>query len=129
MLASLFRFAVVVGFLAVSTGHAANLQPFDMAAFDKLQAEGKPILVHVHADWCPTCRAQAPILAELLADPRFKDVAALAVDFDTQKDVRRTLKVNQQSTLIIYRGRTEVARTVGDTRKESIAATLQKAKS
>jgi thioredoxin 1 len=39
---------------------------YTQAGFDKLQKEGKSILVEVHAPWCPTCRAQAPIVNELL---------------------------------------------------------------
>ncbi len=34
------------------------------AAFDAAQKEGKSILIDVSAPWCPTCKAQAPILAK-----------------------------------------------------------------
>jgi len=54
-------------------------QPFDSAGFDALQKAGKPILVLVHADWCPTCRAQAPVISDLLKEPRFSRIAALSV--------------------------------------------------
>ena len=50
----------------------------------------------------------------------------LKVNFDKQKDVLRTFRVAQQSTFIVYRGKEEVARSTGDTRKDSIAATLRK---
>ena len=106
---------------------AAETKPFDQATFEQLQASNKPILIDVYADWCPTCKQQAPILSELMARPEFKDYTVLKVNFDTQKDVRRTLRVAEQSTLIVYRGKREVARTIGDTSMESIAATLRKA--
>jgi len=92
-----------------------------------LKKEGKPILVVIHADWCPTCRAQAPIISELLGMPEYKSLNALRVDFDGQKDVVKAFKVTMQSTLIVYKGGKEVGRSTGDTRKDSIAALLKKA--
>lgn len=110
-----------------SSGWAAETKSFDQATFESLQAANKPVLIDVYADWCPTCKQQAPILSELLARPEFKDYTVLRVNFDTQKDVRRTLGVAQQSTFIVYRGRQEVMRSTGDTGKDSIAASLRKA--
>lgn len=119
----------VLSFLAATSALAGETKPFDQATFAQLQAAGKPILVDVYADWCPTCKAQAPILSELMSRPEFKDYTVLKVNFDTQKDVRRVLHVTEQSTLIVYRGKQEVARSIGDTSKDSIAATLRKASS
>src|ERR1700741_3807183 len=56
---------------------AASPRPFDAQAFADAQKAGKPILVAIHASWCPTCKAQAPILNELRADPKFKNLAYL----------------------------------------------------
>ena len=119
----------VLSFLAATSALAGETKPFDQATFAQLQAAGKPILVDVYADWCPTCKAQAPILSELMSRPELKDYTMLKVNFDTQKDVRRVLHVTEQSTLIVYRGKQEVARSIGDTSKDSIAATLRKASS
>ena len=105
---------------------AAETKPFDQATFDALQAANKPVLIDVYADWCPTCKQQAPIVSELMASPEFKDYTVLKVNFDTQKDLRQTLRVSQQSTFIVYRGKQEVARSTGDTQRDSIAATLRK---
>jgi thiol-disulfide isomerase/thioredoxin len=115
--------------VALTVAHAAEIKPFDQKTFDTLQAAGKPVVIHVYADWCPTCRQQTPIVSELISMPQFKDFTVLRVNFDTQKDVRQALRVAEQSTLIVYRGRNEVARTIGDTSKDSIAATLRKAAS
>jgi thioredoxin 1 len=110
-----------------STILAAATKPFDQTTLEALQAANKPVLIDVYADWCPTCKQQEPILSELLARLEFKDYTVLRVNFDSQKAVRRALGVAQQSTLIVYRGKKEVARSTGDTNKDSIAATLRKA--
>jgi thiol-disulfide isomerase/thioredoxin len=112
--------------LVATTSFAAETKPFDQATFDALQAANKPVLVDVYADWCPTCKQQEPLISALIGSPEFKDYTVLKVNFDTQKDVRKTLRVNYQSTLIVYRGKQEVARSTGDTNKDSIAASLRK---
>jgi thiol-disulfide isomerase/thioredoxin len=112
--------------LVAATAFAAETKPFDQATFDALQAANKPVLVDVYADWCPTCKQQQPLISALIGSPEFKDYTVLKVNFDTQKDVRKTLRVNYQSTLIVYRGKQEVARSTGDTNKDSIAASLRK---
>ncbi len=104
----------------------ASAQRFTQAAFAAAQAAGKPILVEVTAPWCPTCRAQQPILQRLTAEPRFRDLVFLSVDFDSQKDVLRTLNVQSQSTLVVFKGRQEVGRSAGDTNAASITALVAK---
>ena len=103
---------------------AAEVKPFTAAAFDAAKAAGKPILVDVTAPWCPTCKAQHPILSSLEAEAKFKDLVVLDVDFDSQKDVLRTFGVRMQSTLIAFKGDRETARSTGDTKPQSIAHLL-----
>lgn len=116
---------LVMPLLAGGSALAAETA-FDQASFDKLQKEGKPILLGIHADWCPTCRAQAPIISELLNTPELQGITALRVDFDKQKSVVKHFKAQYQSTLIVFKGGKEVGRSTGDTNKESIAALLKK---
>jgi len=104
---------------------AAEWRPFSTKAFTEAQKEGKSILVDISAPRCPTCRAQKPILEELTAGPLFKDLVVFDVDFDSQKGDVRALKAQSQSTLIAFKGQTEVGRSVGDTNQDSIAALLK----
>jgi thioredoxin 1 len=101
-------------------------KPFDAAAFEAAQAAGRSILVEVTAPWCPTCKAQAPILASLAGKPKFKDVMAFEIDFDTQKDLLRKFNVQTQSTLITFKGKQETGRSTGDTNAARIEALLDK---
>lgn len=105
---------------------ASDKKPFTAAAFEAAQAGGKPILIDVSAPWCPTCKAQAPILSKLMNEPRFKNVVAFNVDYDSQKDVLKRLNVQRQSTLIVFKGEQEAGRSVADTNPASIEALLAK---
>jgi thioredoxin len=116
-----------VTLLASLPASSAEWKPFDAAAFAQAQKDGKPILVDIFAVWCPTCRAQNPILTQLTREPKYKDLVLFKIDFDTQKDAVRALKATSQSTLIAYKGETETDRSVGDTNPASIAALLDSA--
>lgn len=122
----LIRFLMLLSFFVTGTSLATG-QAFDQAVFDTLQKQGKPTLVMIHADWCPTCKAQEPIISELLKTPELQIITALRVDFDKQKVVVKTFKVQYQSTLIVFKDGKEVGRSTGDTKKDSIAALLKKA--
>ena len=100
--------------------------PFSAEAFKAAQASGSPILVEIHADWCPTCKAQNPILDKLTADPKFKDLKIFRVDFDAMKPEVKQFGAQMQSTLIVFKGTAEQGRSVGDTKEASIAALLDK---
>ncbi len=103
---------------------AADIEPFTPAAFDAAKAAGKPILIDVTAPWCPTCKAQRPILSSLEADGKFKDLVVLDVDFDSQKEVLRQFGVRMQSTLIAFKGPRETGRSTGATAPGAIAKLL-----
>ena len=102
-------------------------QSFDQASFDRLIKSGRPTLVMVHADWCPTCRAQAAIVAQLLKTPGLSEITALRVDFDAQASVVKSFKATQQSTLIVFKNGREVGRSIGDSHQDSIEALLRRA--
>jgi thioredoxin 1 len=116
--------SVALGFAAAAS--AADKKPFDQKAFEEAQAAGKPILVEVHAPWCPVCKAQHPILSKLRSEAKYKELVGFEIDFDSQKDLLRKFQVTRQSTLIMYKGKQEVGRSTGDTDPGSIAALLGK---
>ena len=101
--------------------------PWDRAAYDAALAAGRPMLVEITADWCPTCRKQKAVFADLLQEPQYADLLILNVDFDSQKDVVRSLGAQKQATLIVYSGGKETGRTVGTARARKIQALLDTA--
>ncbi len=101
--------------------------PFDSASYDAALASGRPMLVEITADWCPTCRKQKAVFADLLQEPRYANLLILNVDFDTRKDVVKSLGARTQSTLIVYSGGKETGREVGTAKLKRIQALLDTA--
>lgn len=122
-----FLFLLLVTFAAAQSAIASAERPYTDRAFKAAQDAGKPILVEIHADWCPTCKAQRPILDKLSARPAYAAIERFRVDFDSQKNLVKRFKARMQSTLVLYKGKTEVARSVGETDEGRIRAMLDKA--
>ena len=109
-----------------SLASAGEIKPYSAQEFDKLTQAGKPVVVDVSAPWCPTCKAQKPILDGLLQQPAYRDVTMLTVDFDTGGDALKRFKVRMQSTLVAFKGTAEVARSAGDTTPSGIENLIKK---
>lgn len=118
--------AALASFMPLAAARAAEVAPYTQQAFAAAEAAGRPILVAIHASWCPICAKQRPILSQLEADPTYKSLVVLMVDFDTQKDVVRQMGATKQSTLIVFHGKDERGRSVGDTQAASINGLVAK---
>jgi len=115
--------------LVLAPAQASETKPFTQAAFDAARAAGQPILIDVHAWWCPICAKQAPTLAKLQNSEELGDLVVFKVDYDSQKDVVRQFGAQMQSTLIVFHGKAEKGRSAGVTDPEKIRALLLLAKS
>ena len=118
--------AAAASFVFVTPAFSTETKPFAHGDFAAMQKAGKPIFVAIQATWCPTCKAQKPILSELMAEPKFKNLVYFVVDFDSQKDAVNFFGAQMPSTLIAFKGEHETGRSVGDTNHSSIAALLNK---
>lgn len=120
----LMALAVFGGLVAAAS--AANWKAFDNAAFKLALKSGGTVLVDFHATWCPTCTRQKSSLDKVLADKEFQGVSAFAADYDTSTDLKREMQVRSQSTLILFKGGCEIARSIGTTDPDELRAFLRK---
>jgi thioredoxin 1 len=123
----LFAAAFAILLTAFATVSVSAEIPYDRAQFDSMRAAGKPVAVVFHADWCPTCRAQAPVLRQLSGSQEFKTITVFIANFDTEKDLKRDLRITQQSTVVVFKDGKEAARSTGDTRADGLSELLRHA--
>ncbi len=60
-------------------------------------------------------------------DAKFEKVIVFKVDFDSSKDLLRQWKVNRQSTLIAFKGKTEKTRSVAETQPDALRKVFEAA--
>jgi len=115
----------VIGLLSLAA-QALTIDDYDPAIIKKAQASGQSYALAFHADWCPTCKQQAKVFEQLKADPALKNVTIYNVDYDGETELKKMLKVRAQSTVIVYKGAKETARSVADTSVDGLKQILAK---
>lgn len=111
---------------ATTLAQALDIQPYTAATLAAAQKADKPVALHFHADWCPTCRVQTKVLQELQSGQGL-NLTILVANYDTEKALKRRFNVNVQSTLVVLKGQKEVGRLVGDTTPDGIRTALKSA--
>ena len=109
-----------------SSAFALDIKPYSADALAAAQKAGKPVAVHFHADWCPTCKLQEKSLAQLKAEPGL-DLTVLVADYDKEKALRKAMNVRTQSTFVVFRGEQEKARVAGETTADKIRTAFKAA--
>ena len=94
--------------------------------FDALLAEGKTLVVHIHADWCGTCKAQDVQINAAMNSPDFKDVVFFEVDYDSQRKHVKFFNGKLQSTIIIFKAGKEIDRIIAERDAGELQAFLKK---
>ena len=126
----LFALIAAVGALfvgAMQLSAAADTKgwsTYDAANFMMAQKKGKTIVVDVYADWCPTCRAQAPILNELRVEKQSSDVLFVKVNYDEEKDFLRQHRIPRQSTILVFKGMEEIERSIAQTDRSTLRSVV-----
>lgn len=91
--------------------------------FNEAIQSQKPLLVDFWAEWCPPCKAMAPVLEEIAHDlVQVIDVAKL--DADAYPTVCQQANVRSLPTLVLYKDGEEVTRIIGAVGLERLRETL-----
>jgi len=113
--------------LALSTQLFAAGRTYNQQEFENLVSQGKTVIVHIHADWCGTCKAQDVQINAAINAADFKDVTFLEVDYDGQRKAVNFFKTKIQSTIIIFKNGKEIDRSVAEREAPELQAFLKKA--
>ena len=104
---SLLLTAVLVTITSAEQQNSPQEQDY-AAAYRTAQAEGKPLMVVVGADWCPACvNLKATTLTSLAATGQLEDVSVAVVDQDSEPELAAQLKQGQTIPQIIVFSQTD----------------------
>jgi thioredoxin 1 len=93
-----------------------DLSGDDLAGF---VSEHELVVVDFSAEWCPPCRALAPVLEELAREMGGK-VSFARIDVDRSKEIANELNIERVPTLLLFKGGMLVGRIVGAAPKEKL---------
>ena len=119
------KFFILVFCLFTLNANAIDKETtFDKKLFDKAQSEGKVVIVSSWIKYCSSCASQMKILKSAkkegsLSDIKFNNIEYFAFDV-TNKEIANFLKVQFQTTLLIFKNNKEIYRSVGETTEDLI---------
>lgn len=117
--------ALTIGaFQITAQANTNGWSSYSASEFKMAQAKGQTIVVDVYADWCPTCRAQAPILDGLRKEQQKNGVKFVKVNFDDEKAFLRMHRIPRQSTVLVFKGEEEVARSIAETNRARLRSVV-----
>lgn len=111
---------VLLAIISTSLNTFADMKPFTKAEYDTALNAGRTVVVDFHADWCPTCRKQEPLINEIVKSKGYENILALKANYDSETDLKRSLNVSKQSTVVVFKNGKEVGRSTGVTNKDDL---------
>ncbi len=97
---------------------------FNKESFDKAQSEGKLVVVSSWVKYCSSCAGQMKILNKAKNEGKLSDIKFDNIEYFTfevtNQEIANLLKVQYQTTLLIFKDNKEVYRSVGETTEDLI---------
>ena len=103
--------------LSFSSNGFTKETTFKKELFDKAQAEGKVVIVSSWIKYCTSCASQMKVLDKAKND--FDNIEYFAFDV-TNKEIAELFDVQYQTTLLIFKDKKLVYRSIGETTKDLI---------
>ena len=95
---------------------------FNQKLFDKAQSDGKIVIISSWIKYCSSCAGQMKILKKAKNDGKLNDIEFDNIEyfsFDvTNRNIADLFNVQYQTTLIIFKNKEEVYRSLGETTKD-----------
>jgi len=96
---------------------------FNKELFDKAQSDGKVVIVSSWIKYCSSCASQMKVLNK--AKNEFDNIEYFTFDV-TNKEIAKFFDVQYQTTLLIFKDKKLVYRSIGETSKNLIYEAIKK---
>ena len=97
---------------------------FSLSSLEKAKNTGKTVVINSYEPWCWSCRKQDKVL--ISAKDEFKGVVFLTYQQGKHKDIAEALNISVRTTIVVFKGKKEVARIIGQTGKTEIYSAIKK---
>ena len=98
---------------------------FTADVFNQAQEEGRVVVINSWNKSCGTCAKQVQILDQ--AKEKFNNVVFLSFEQINNKEIAKLLNIDFWTTIVIYKNKKEVARSIGETNRDNIYSIIKKA--
>ena len=116
---------ILIIFICIFSFNANALEKettFSKDLFDKAQSNGKVVVVSSWIKYCSSCASQMKVLNKAKND--FENIEYFTFEV-TNREIADLLKVQYQTTLLIFKNNKEVYRSIGETSREEIYKALK----
>ena len=110
-------FILLLIILPFNLAVAEKQTTFDNDVFNKAQSDGKTVVVSSWIKYCTSCASQMKALKDVEKD--FDNLIYLTFDV-TNREIAKQLNIQFQTTLVIYKNKKEVYRSLGELTKDKI---------
>jgi len=121
------RLPLLLAILTSLPAFALDVVPYDADGFARARGEGRVTAIQFHSGWCPVCVMQERGVKALQDDRSLARVTVFQADYFKEEALRKRFNVASFSTLVVFRGEQERARTTGDFRAEQLRQLFAKA--
>ena len=120
---------IIICLFSLSANAIEKKTTFDKDLFSKAQSEGKIIVISSWIEYCGSCANQMKVLQKAkkegeLLDIKFDNIEYFSFDV-TNRDIANSFDVLYQTTLLIFKGDTEVYRSIGEVTEDLIYQALK----
>ena len=117
-------FIFIICIFALSVNADEKKTTFNKELFDKAQLEGKVVVVSSWIKYCSSCASQMKVLNSAKND--FNNIEYFSFNV-SNKEISNLLRVQYQTTLLIFKNNKEVYRSIGEITKNSIYDAIKSA--
>ena len=116
--------ALVLFFTSLAAHALDGASHYSAEAFQKAQNDNKMIVIDVYKDGCGTCAKQKPALEAARA--QYPNAEFFRVNFVEDKVAVKHFRAIKQSTIIVFKGKEEKGRVLGETNHDKILDLIAK---
>lgn len=94
--------------------------PYTKEAFERSQEKGEKVMLQAYASWCPVCKNEDKVFANLEKEDLFKNITYYQADFDKESELKKQFKIMSPGTVILFDGKKELRRTAEANTEENV---------